>query len=259
VAGVPRVIGYSPNPAEAVKALQATAITEIADSPVQVVRQCDLIILATPPKATLDLLQTLAPLVGREAILTDVCSVKAPIMRQALGCGLGDQFAGAHPLAGTHESGFVAARPDRLRGCVVYICETGSLAGHRAAAAVSGFWEEILGASPIRIDPEVHDRQLAWTSHLPQAIAYVLAKVLSSQGLGGVSFGSGARDTMRLAASSPELWVEVLSQNVKPVSTALEQTQEALAELRKLLSQGDEAGLRNYLTTAHRFRQGIER
>ena len=75
MAGVPRVVGYSPNPAEAVKALKATAITEIADSPGHVVGQCDLIILATPPKATLDLLQSLAPLVRREAILTDVCSV----------------------------------------------------------------------------------------------------------------------------------------------------------------------------------------
>ena len=58
-------------------------------------------------------------------MLTDVCSVKGPVLARAVAEGLGDRFAGGHPLAGTHASGFAAARPDRLRGCVVYVCETG--------------------------------------------------------------------------------------------------------------------------------------
>ena len=259
VAGISPVIGYSPNPAEAVQALKASALTAIADRPGDVVRQCDLVVLATPPRVTLDLLQSMGPVVRPAAVLTDVCSVKAPIVRQAVSSGLGDHFAGGHPLAGTHESGFVAARPDRFRGCVVYICETGSAAGHRAAAAVSGFWEEVLEASPVWIEPAAHDRQLAWTSHLPQATAYALARILSAQGLGGVSFGSGARDTMRLAASSPDLWAEVLSYNAEPVSAALERMEETVAELRRLVLQGDNAALHDFLLKAQSFRQGLDR
>ena len=256
---MPRVIGYSLKKADGIQALKVAAITELAESPGAVARDAELVVLAVPPQPTLDLLGSLGPQLSQGAILSDVCSVKAPIVEQALATGLGDRFVGAHPLAGTHETGFAAARPDRFRGCVVYICETGSPKGHRAAAVVADFWETALEAAPVRIEPEAHDRQLAWTSHLPQAIAYVLAKALSTQGLGGVSFGSGAKDTMRLAASSPELWVDVFQQNVTPLAAALEQLGQEAAELRRLLSAGDADGLRQYLEAARSFRQGLDR
>ncbi|HEY9015625.1 MAG TPA: prephenate dehydrogenase/arogenate dehydrogenase family protein [Gemmatimonadales bacterium] len=259
LAGVTRVIGYSPAPAEGVQALKATAITELADTPERAAKEADLVVLAVPPRATLDLLGPVGAELKANAVLTDVCSVKAPIVRAAVSAGIGDRFAGSHPLAGTHESGFASARPDRLRGCVVYICDSGSPEGHRAASAVSGFWKRTLEAAPILIDAESHDRQLAWTSHLPQAVASVLAKVLAEQGLGGVSFGSGARDTTRLAASSPEMWADILLYNREPVRQALERTQLEAAELCRLLDGGDLAALRRYLETGRQFRQGIER
>jgi prephenate dehydrogenase len=258
VAGVPRVIGYSLRRADGVQALKAMAITELADAPAGAA-EAELVVLAVPPEPTLELMATLAPRVQGRAVMTDVCSVKAPIIRQALACGLGESFAGGHPLAGTHETGFTSARPDRFRGCVVYICETGESGGHRAGGRVASFWEDVLEASPVRIDAEAHDRQLAWTSHLPQAVAYALAKTLADQGLAGVSFGSGARDTTRLAGSSPELWVEVLRHNATAVGQALEQTEQSLAELRNLLASGDENGLQRFLEAARVFRQGIER
>jgi prephenate dehydrogenase len=259
VAGVARVVGYSLRRADGIEALKAMAITELADTPAGAAAEAELVVLAVPPEPTLELMATLAPTVQGRAVMTDVCSVKAPIIRQALACGLGESFAGAHPLAGTHETGFASARPDRFRGCVVYICETGDPGGHRAGGRVASFWEDVLEASPVRIDAAAHDRQLAWTSHLPQALAYALAKTLADQGLAGVSFGSGARDTTRLAGSSPELWVEVLRHNATAVGQALERTEQSLAELRGLLASGDEAGLRRFLEAARVFRQGIER
>ena len=259
LAGVPRVVGYSLKKADGVQALKVAAITELADSATAVARDAELVILAVPPQPTLDLLASFGNQPSSATILSDVCSVKAPIVKQALASGIGDRFVGGHPLAGTHETGFAAARPDRFRGCVVYLCETGSPAGHRAAAAVADFWETVLEASPVRIEPDAHDRQLAWTSHLPQAVAYVLAKALSAQGLGGVSFGSGAKDTMRLAASSPDLWVDVFRQNATPLIAALERLGQEAGELRRLLSAGDAEGLRQYLEAARSFRQGLER
>jgi prephenate dehydrogenase len=259
LAGVPRVVGYSPEPAEGVQALKASAITELADSPTRAVRGADLVVLAVPPAATLELIAQLAAALEPGALLTDVCSVKAPVVKQAVAAGLGDRFAGSHPLAGTHESGFMSARPDRLRGCVVYVCETGTGGGHRAAANISSFWEHTLEASPVLIDPELHDRQLAWTSHLPQAVASVLAKSLADNGLGGVSFGSGAKDTTRLAASNPEMWIDIFLYNAPAVSQALESIEAHVGELRRLLDSGDGAGLRKYLEAARAFRQGIER
>jgi prephenate dehydrogenase len=257
LAGVARVVGYSASRAEAVEALKASAITEMADTPARALRGADLVVLAVPPRATIDLIGRVGSALEPGAVLTDVCSVKLAVMRRAAEAGLAGHFAGGHPLAGTHDSGFSAARPDRLRGCVVYITELPG--GEAPARAVLGFWRDVLEAEPILIDAEAHDRQLAWTSHLPQAVAYALAKTLADQGLAGVSFGSGARDTTRLAGSSPELWVEVLRHNRTAVGEALERTEQSLAELRRLLASGDEAGLQRFLEAARIFRQGMER
>jgi prephenate dehydrogenase len=253
------VVGYSPEPAEGIQALTAGAVTELADSALRAARGTQLVMLAVPPRATIDLITTLAAQLEPGALLSDVCSVKAPVLERAVMAGVGDQFAGGHPLAGTHESGFGSARPDRFRGCVVYICESGTPAGHLAAQSISGFWEHTLEASPIRITAEAHDRQLAWTSHLPQAIAYALARTLAEQGLGGVSFGSGAKDSTRIAASSPEMWLDILLYNRRAVNQALEQTEASIAELRRLLELGNLPALESYLRTAQDFRRGIDR
>lgn len=259
LAGVPRVIGYSPDRAEGIQALKASAITDLADTPVRAVRGAELVVLAVPPRATLDLVVQLASMLGPDTLLTDVCSVKAPVLRQAVESGLGDRFAGSHPLAGTHETGFLSARPDRLRGCVVYICESGTPAGHRAAGNIASFWEHTLQASPILIAADHHDRQLAWTSHLPQALAYALARSLAERGLAGVSYGSGAKDTTRLAASDPAMWADILLYNEPAVGEALAQTEAHLVELRRLLAAGDREGLGAYLSAAQAFRKGIDR
>jgi prephenate dehydrogenase len=259
LAGIGRVVGYSPSRGEGVAALRASAVTEVADSPTRAVLGAELVVLAVPPGPTLDLIGRLGPSLEPGATLTDVCSLKAPVMARAAECGLGDRFAGGHPLAGTHDSGFTAARPDRLRGCVVYVCETASADGARVARGVMRFWEEVLQAQPILIAAEAHDRQLAWTSHLPQAVAYVLAKALADRQLGGVSYGAGARDTTRLAASSADMWLDILLQNRAPLVEALSSVESRVGDLRRLIETGDRRGLEHYLETAREFRRGLDR
>jgi prephenate dehydrogenase len=259
LAGVPRVVGVSASRAEGVQALRTSAITELADTPAKAVRGADLVVLAVPVQVTLELIGRLHALLEPGALLTDVCSVKSPVVARATAVGLGDRFAGGHPLAGTHGSGFAAARADRLRGCVVYVCETGSPGGDQAARRVMSFWEQVLEAQPVLIDAAAHDRQLAWTSHLPQAVASALAKALADRGLAGVSFGTGARDTTRLAASSPDMWIDILLYNRAAVVEALEATEHSLADLRSLVAAGDADGLRAYLAAAQRFREGLDR
>lgn len=259
LAGVRRVVGYSPEPSEAVAALKASAITEMADSPERAVRGAALVVLATPPQVTVELIGRLAPALAPGAILTDVASVKESVLRAAVAAGVSDCFAGAHPLAGTHGSGFTFARPDRLRGCVVYVCPSGTPAGDAAARGVMSFWRETLEAEPVLIQAAAHDRQLAWTSHLPQAVAYALAKALAAHGLTAVSYGPGARDTTRLAASNPELWVDIFLANREPVLHALTRAEAELAELRRLVAAGDTAALQAYLAAAAAFRKGLDR
>jgi prephenate dehydrogenase len=259
LAGIGRIVGYSPSRGEGVAALRASAVSEVADSPARAVRGAELVVLAVPPGPTLELIARVGPSLEPGAILTDVCSVKAPVMARAAECGLAERFAGSHPLAGTHDSGFSAARPDRLRGCVVYVCESGSGEGARTARAVMRFWEDVVEAQPILIAAEAHDRQLAWTSHLPQAVAYALAKSLADRQLGGVSYGTGARDTTRLAASSADMWLDILLQNRDPLVEALSSVEIRVGDLRRLIETGDRQGLEHYLEAAREFRRGLDR
>lgn len=258
-AGIPRICAYSRSTADLIEALKRGAITDAADTPAAAARGADLVVLAAPPDATRALLAKVGAWLAPGALVTDVASVKQAILASATAAGLADRFAGSHPLAGTHATGFPAATPTMLRGIIVYVCDTGTAGGDHAARAVIGFWERVAGAATIRIDAAAHDAQLAWTSHLPQAVASALGAAMAERNLGGVSFGSGARDTTRLAASDPDLWVEILLANAGPVAEALAATERSLDALRAALAAGDAAGVRALLARAADFRRGLDR
>jgi prephenate dehydrogenase len=90
-------------------------------------------------------------------------------------------------------------------------------------------------------------------------VAYALAKCLADRRLGGVSYGSGARDTTRLAGSSPEMWLDILVQNGEPLAEALSSVESGIAELRELIRRGDRQELERYLEAAREFRRGLDR
>lgn len=256
-AGVSRIVGYSPVPAESVAALKAGAITDIADRPEGAVRGADLVVLAAPPLATLELLAGL-----RQALLegpqwcTDVTSVKQPVVERARALGLGFRFAGSHPLAGTHESGFGAARASLLDGAVVYVCPVPG--GERAAAEIADFWSAVCRVDPVVVDAALHDRVVAWTSHLPQAAASALAAALAKGGPPAARYGSGARDTTRLAASNPALWHDILLLNRGALLEALEALETELGSLRRALASADGPALLAWLERGRAFRRRLE-
>ena len=258
-AGVKRVVGYSRSTADVIEALKRGAISEGADSPQGAARGAAFVVLAAPPSATLELITRAPSWLAPGAILSDVASVKAPVMEQARAAGLAGRFAGAHPLAGTHETGFAAARPDLFRNAVVYVCSTGTREGDGVAQAVASFWELVGESQVVTIDATAHDVQLAWTSHLPQAVSSALAVALGARALGGVSYGAGGRDTTRLAASDPDLWAEILLANSGPVAEALAQTGAAMERLRALITAHDVTGLKAFLAQGAAFRKGLDR
>ena len=109
-AGVSRVLGWSPDTAERAAAAREGAVDDSPARAADVARVADLLILAAPPAANLELLDTLVPLLRSGALATDVSSVKRPIVQRAAAAQLGERFAGSHPLAGTHRRGFDADR-----------------------------------------------------------------------------------------------------------------------------------------------------
>ncbi len=255
-AGVPRVRGFAAHPRDGAAALRSGAVTELAEDVRGVTRGADLVVVAIPPRATVELLGTLAPELGPGTLCTDVASVKAPVMHRALELGIAGHFAGSHPFAGTERSGFAAARPDRFRDAVVYV--TAADGGERAADEVADFWERVLEAQPVRVDPVEHDRLLGWTSHLPQAVASALALALARHGPKGARYGAGARSTTRLAASDSAMWTDILLMNREQLLAALGAVETTMHDLRGALESGDARAVERWLEQGAAWRRRID-
>src|SRR5207245_1689300 len=148
----------------------------------------------------------------------------------------------------THGHGFDAARLDLFTGAVVYVTPTRD--GDGAAREIAHFWEDVLETHPVLIDAAQHDRQLALTSHLPQAVASLLARYLARATPPGATFGPGARDATRLAASEPALWTEIFLMNRADLLPALRPLEAPLGELERAREAGEHAGVAGRLPRA---------
>jgi len=253
--GIRQVLGWSPEPAERVAAVKQGALDDAPHSAAEVASRVELLILAAPPVANLDLLERLAPRLAPGCLVSDVGSVKRAIVSKAESLGLAGRFAGSHPLAGTERTGFEASRGDLFQGALVYV--TPAAGGESAAREVAHFWEDVCGAQAVVLDAARHDAQLAVTSHLPQIVASLLGQYLSRHLPPGAGLGPGARDTTRLAASEPRLWTEILLLNRDEVLPALRALEEPLGELERALEAGDANAVRSWLARASEWRRGL--
>lgn len=254
-AGITAVLGWSPEPAERVAAASQGAVDDAPPRPQDVAAAVDLLILAAPPAANIELLATLKPHLKAGALVTDTGSVKRAVVAKAEGLGLGARFAGSHPLTGSHRRGFEASRAGLFRGAVVYVTPTAD--GTGAAREVAHFWDSVLEAHTVVLDAKRHDAQLAATSHLPQVVGSLLGNFLARHAPPGASFGPGARDTSRLAASDPALWTEILMMNRDEVLPLLRALEEPLGEIERALETGDGQAVAAWLEGASVWRRGV--
>lgn len=249
--GVPRVLGSAVSTKDGAAAVRVGAITEFVHHPEVVARSADLIVVATSPSATLQFLRRFGPLLReRGAFCTDVGSVKRPIVNAAEELGLSEVFAGSHPLIEADAGGFAAARPDSLRGALVYVSPLAC--GERAGAEVADFWERAVQANPVTVTADHHDALVAWTSHLPHVVASALAGTLRHGGPKGMTFVQGVHDATRLAVVDPSAWSELLVANREHVLRVLDGLSGNLEELRAALRASDGPRVQAWL------RQGVE-
>jgi prephenate dehydrogenase len=194
----------------------------------------DLVVLATPIEhilATLGALGRLAP----GAVVTDVGSTKRAISaraREALPSGVA--FVGGHPLAGKEAAGVEHGDPDLFVGAPYVLCSEAGDALGRMSTLVEG-----LGARPVILTPEEHDRAAAWISHLPQLLSTGLAEVVRNQTgepakLAALA-GSGFRDMVRLAGSPYAVWKGIFETNADNIDHALASFVSEIESLRREL------------------------
>ena len=215
-----RVIGLDHRPVLR-RARRARAIAAAASSLAEALREADVLVLAAPPRVNLALLREAAREAPHRLVITDVGSVKQPIVAEATRLGL-RRFVGGHPLAGTERSGFAAssARLFAARSWVLTPAPGTSEAAIRSVARLA----RVTGARPLRLAPAEHDRAVALLSHVPQLVAWALLDAVRSDPMGARHLriaGPGFRDMTRLAGSPRELWRQILAQNRREVERAL--------------------------------------
>jgi prephenate dehydrogenase len=162
---------------------------------------------------------------------------------------------GAHPLAGSHDSGFAASRADLFAGCTVSI---ESRASEDLRGWTTWLWNRVGAARLDYRSAEEHDAMMAWISHLPQLASTALAATFAEEHIDPESVGPGARDTTRLAASAFEQWSSLVQSQPAVLDTALSKLERNVAGLREALSRGDQRALRKIWDSARDWRRSAE-
>lgn len=217
-----------------------------AGRPAQQSDEPKLIVVCVPPDVTADVIEaelTAFP----NAVVTDVASVKlAPLRRlQARGVDI-THYIGSHPLAGRERGGAISARGDLFIGRPWVVCRDEETP-QWALALVEDLALD-LGAVPIEMTPEAHDEAVGLVSHVPQIISSLMAKQLEGASDEAVRLaGQGIRDVTRIAASSPELWIQILGANKDSIVGVLESLQQDLADMTNALRDVDAPGARRVI------------
>ena len=201
--------------------------------------EADLIVLAAPITQNIAVLSRLGGIVRGPALVTDVGSTKRTTVEAAHGLPPALTFIGGHPLAGSARGGLEASRVDlfeRRPWLLTPDAATPPPVVDRLAQFV-----RTLGATPVLVDPVLHDHVLAYTSHLPQLTASALMHVVGeSVGDAGLRLsGSGLADTTRVAASPAPIWSDICATNADEVLPALDRLIATLQTLRGQLGQGE--------------------
>jgi len=235
-------------------AMRLHAIDVAADDP-YVLAEADLVILAAPVKQNIELLAELDENVQQPAVVTDVGSTKRAIVDAARRLPPKFTFIGGHPLGGAAKGGLENARPDLFEGRPWLL--TPAAGSGEAVDKLSAF-VTALGAEPRVVDVAMHDRLLAFLSHLPQltasALMNVVGNAVGAQGLGLA--GKGLADTTRLASSPPEIWRDIAATNADEIGPALDELIRVLQDLRRDLPAGDR--LSDIFTDAARWRRTLK-
>ena len=248
------VVGWDEDARSLEVALERGAVSAAADSARSAVAGADLVIMALPVDRMPRLCWSLEHLVDPAAIVTDVGSAKAQIVKEGEAV-FGDRFVGGHPMAGSERRGIESARSDLFEDAWWILTPTDRTSSD--AYAQVGETVRSLGAKPVGVDPVAHDALVARLSHLPQIAASAIVEVAAGSGdreaLLGLA-GAGFRDVTRIAGSDPDMWVAILRSNRAAVLEALDGMGSRLREVGQLIERDRWDELRSFLDGARTAR-----
>jgi prephenate dehydrogenase len=245
-AGVAEVVGCDFAEETLQVAQERGAIDQARRAPGELA-DADLIVAAVPVTALQPVLRELLGADGG-ATVTDVGSTKANVADAA-----GDpRFVGGHPVTGSEAHGPAHATADLFDGATWFLTPSSATEPQRYRL-VHGF-VSALGATPVAIDPEAHDRLVALTSHLPHALANLLVNQAGATRVEGheplAAAGGSLRDMTRVAGANPRIWIDIFLENSGAIRESLAEHRRRIEQLEAALEKGDGGFLARWIGEA---------
>jgi prephenate dehydrogenase len=208
-----RVLGLARRQQSIDQALSMNAIDNGSTKAEDVLPEADITIVCLPVAVTIDFIKGNAGLWRKGAVVTDVGSIKSGIVEagEAALTPLGIHFVGSHPMAGSEKSGLDTATAELYRDAVVFVTKTAATSDS-AASRIIDMWTRV-GSTVHDIELGAHDTLVAHTSHFLHLISPAAMNVALAPENAVLGTAGGFRDMTRIAASSPQMWIEIFQQN----------------------------------------------
>jgi prephenate dehydrogenase len=254
---VHQILAFDTNQSSISNALENQSIQESLESLDELKRieyEDSLVIIATPPSVTTDILKSLEFLFNSSVTITDTTSTKSSLNKILQKFNFPENIIFSHPVAGSHLSGEINSIDDLFKG------KSTILSYHDSAASlhvnrVMSLWTE-LGSKVSVLDAELHDQIFAYSSHLPHVAAYALLNTLKGLDQDDLALfsGGGLGEFLRLASSSPEMWTDIFSMNEKNISSAINDLVQSLNILQDKI-ENDPKSLQDFLSELKAFKE----
>lgn len=218
-----------------------------------ILKDADMVILATPVEALLKLAPKISRVIKKGCLVTDVGSTKSQIVSKLN--GLFGCFVGSHPLAGSEKRSIIHAEDGLLEGSICIITPSKSTS-KTALKQISAFWKAA-GMRVCYMPADKHDRILAAVSHLPHIIAFSLINSVPSSFLGFSA--TSLRDTTRIAASDRSIWSDIFMTNRENLLEMISAFEKELNKLKRSIRQKKPSELKTLLRSAARKRERLTR
>jgi prephenate dehydrogenase len=246
--GIEDVRGWDPDPAHLATAAERGAVAAVPDLGAALAG-ADLAVVAAPVTALPAQVRAVLDASAPSVTVTDVGSTKGGVCAAATGVG---RFVGGHPICGSEARGPEWATAELFEGATWFLTPVAAT-DPDSYKVLHGF-VSTLGAVPVAIDPEAHDRLVAVTSHLPHALANVL---LNQAGGGKIeghdpldAAGGSLRDMTRVAGANPRIWVDIFLENREALAASLAEHRRRVEQLETALAAGDAGFLARWIGEA---------
>jgi prephenate dehydrogenase len=252
------VVGYDADPEALELARSRGVITEVASTAGEAAAYADLVVISTPVRSIVELVEECAAAEPAPRLITDMGSTKSAIM-DSLSPLARTRFIGGHPMCGSAETGVRYARADLFQNATYYLCTTGA-AFPKLYEMLEKFIRQ-LGARPTHTDAVTHDRIMAVVSHLPHVFANVLMdhtgtfQVRGKRALHCV--GASFKDLTRVAGANPGMWGDIFLENRSALAQTLRSIAAELEEFSHLLEREDESAILDSIASAAAYREEL--